>query len=105
MLLAGIWPHPPTLNFEVTFWPVKQFLVDVLSHDCAPGSPSPVEHVDGVKAIAELLRVALDESRLFAVEVAASVSCLGVHEVDEREICRGQSGGARAMCVLRPTHL
>ena len=26
MLLAGIWPHPPTLNFEVTFWPVKQFL-------------------------------------------------------------------------------
>ena len=55
-----------------------------LSHDCAPGSPSPVEHVDGVKAIAELLRVALDEFRLFAAEVAASVSCLGVHEVDER---------------------
>ena len=79
--------------------------MDTLSHDCAPGSPSPVEHVDGVKAIAKLLGVALDEFRLFVAEVAASVSCLGVHEVDEREICRGQSGGARAMCVLRPTHL
>ena len=53
----------------------------------------------------ELLGVALDEFRLLVAEVAASVFYLSVHEVDEREICRGQSGGARAMCVLRPAHL
>ena len=57
-------------------------VVDVLSmsHDCAPGSPGLVEHVEAVKSSAQLLGVALGEFRLFVAEVAVSVLCLGVHE-------------------------